>query len=61
MESKREREVVRIRYALRELARTGDRTGATALITWLERLGEEDAITRPTIRGEVARWRSVFG
>jgi hypothetical protein len=60
MHHQSERELVRIRYALRELTQTRDPSAAAALITWLERLGEQDVAARPSIHGEAERWRSVF-
>lgn len=61
MEFARERELVHLRYELRQLVVDGRREEAPALLERLRQLASADEGESPSVRREITRWESTFG
>jgi hypothetical protein len=61
MDFARERELVHLRYELRQLMADGRRQDAPPLLARLRQIAEADAFESASLRPEIERWASSFG
>jgi hypothetical protein len=60
MEFARERELVHLRYELRQLLVDGRRDEAPPLLDRLRQIASDDDGELPALRREITRWESTF-